>query len=357
MNLRLARLRGVMAAEGLDSLLITQPENRRYLSGFTGSAGVLLISQERAFLATDFRYYEQVKMQAPSFELVEVSDSPQAVLAPLIKELKLVRLGFESHVVTVDLYESWRAAFQGVEWIATKGLVERLRQVKDADELAAIERAVRIADETMAHIMEWLRPGVTEVQVAWEVEVYMRTHSAERQSFSVIVASGPNSAMPHAVASERAILPGDPVTIDLGAVYQGYCSDLTRSFCVGQPDNTYQGVWDLVLKAQVAAEEAIKPGMPGADVDSVARDIIYAGGYEGKFGHGLGHGVGLAIHEDPRASQTYTEALEQGVVITVEPGVYLPGWGGARIEDMVILVDGGCRVLTQCPKVPFIEAR
>jgi len=216
---------------------------------------------------------------------------------------------------------------------------------------------VRIADETMAHIMEWLRPGVTEQQVAWEIEVHMRTHGAERLSFPVIVASGPNSAMPHAVASERIIQPGDPVTIDLGAVYQGYCSDLTRSFCVGQPDGTYRAVWDLVLKAQVAAEEAIRPGMSGAEADTVARDIIYQGGYEGKFGHGLGHGVGLALHEDPRASQTYKEPLGQGTIITVEPGIYLPGWGGVRIEDMVILVDGGCRVPTQCPKVPFIEAR
>jgi len=357
MNPRLARLREVIAAEGLEAILVNQPENRRYLSGFTGSAGVLLISQEQALLATDFRYYEQVKTQAPDFQLVEVSDAPHTVLAGLITELGLKRLGFESHVLTVETYEQWKAAMPSVEWVPTSGLVEQLRQVKDAGELVAIEQAVRIADEAMSHIMEWIRPGVTEREAAWELEVHMRTHGADKPSFPIIVASGENAAMPHAVSSSRAIQLGDPLVIDIGAVYEGYCSDLTRSFCMGKPDDKYQAVWDLVLKAQLAAEEAIRPGMPGNEADAVARRIIYEGGYEGKFGHGLGHGVGLAIHENPRAAQTYKEMLAQGTIITVEPGIYLPGWGGVRIEDMVALTDGGCRVLTQCPKAPFIKAR
>jgi Xaa-Pro aminopeptidase len=357
MNTRLQRLRERIADEGLDAILISQPENRRYLSGFTGSAGVLLISQEQALLATDFRYYEQVKRQAPDFRLVEVNDTLHGVLSNLIATLGFRRLGFESHVLTVETYEQWKAAMPAVEWVPTSGIVERLRQVKDAEELAAIQRAVRIADEAMAHFMEWVRPGVTELQAAWELEVYMRTHGAERLSFPIIVASGENAAMPHAVSSDRVIHLGDPLVVDIGAVYAGYCSDLTRSFCIGQPDDKYLAIWDLVLKAQLAAEKALRPGMLGNEADAVARQIIYDGGYEGKFGHGLGHGVGLAIHEEPRASQTYKEPLPRGAILTVEPGIYLPGWGGVRIEDMVFLTDDEVQVLTQAPKVPFIEAR
>lgn len=355
MEARLQRLRELIADEGLDALLINQPENRRYLSGFTGSAGVLLVSQEQAFLVTDFRYYEQAKRQAPAFHLVEVRDTLHSALSDLLAAQGFRRLGFESHVVTVETYEQWKAAMPAIEWTPTSSLVERLRQVKDASELAAIEQAIHIADEAMCHFMEWIRPGVTELEAAWELEVYMRTHGAERLSFPIIVASGENAAMPHAVSSERIIRLGDPIVVDIGAVYKGYCSDLTRSFCLGHPSDTYQAIWDLVLKAQLAAEEAIKPGMLGSEADAVARRIIYDGGYEGKFGHGLGHGVGLAIHEEPRASQTYNEPLPQGAVMTIEPGIYLSGWGGVRIEDMVFLTDRGARVLTRAPKVPFVQ--
>jgi Xaa-Pro aminopeptidase len=357
MNTRLARVREAISARKLDALLVTQGENRRYLSGFTGDNGVLLISQDQALLATDFRYYEQVKLQAPDFRLVEVSDSMPTVLAGVIAELGLKRLGFESHVVTVEAFDQWKAAMPDVEWVPHTGLVERLREVKEPGEIESIERAVRIADEAMAHITAWIRPGMSEREVAWEIEVYMRTHGAEGLSFPAIVASGENGAMPHAVMSGRTIQLGDAIVIDIGAVCNGYCSDLTRSFCMGQPGHLYRAVWDLVLSAQTAAEEAIRPGMSGVEADAVARRIIDGGGYEGKFGHGLGHGVGLAIHENPRASRTYTDALSLGAVVTVEPGIYLPGWGGVRIEDMVLLTDGGCRVLSQSPKVPFVKAR
>ena len=355
MSQRLANLRQIMSREGLDLLLVGQPENRRYLSGFTGSDGVLLVTEDRAMLAADFRYYEQVKMQAPDFELVRVGTDMVASLAAQVRELGPKRLGFESHAVTVETYEKWRSAISDPEWVPTSKLVEELRVIKDAHELADLEEAVRIADQAMAHIQEWLRPGVTERELAWELEVYMRTHGAEKLSFDTILASGPNGAMCHAVPTDRPIQVGDPIIIDMGALYEGYCSDMTRSFCLGTASDQYRQVWDTVLQAQLATEEAVKPGMTGIQMDAVARDIIYGAGYEGKFGHGLGHGVGLAIHEPPRASRTSTDVLSAGMVLTVEPGIYVPGWGGVRLEDMVVLTDDGCRVLTQAPKVPVVE--
>jgi len=352
MNQRLANLHRIMSREGLDLMLIDQPENRRYLSGFTGSDGVLLITQDRAMLATDFRYYEQVKMQAPDFELVRVQEGMTETLSVQVAALAPARLGFESHVLTVKTYEERRSAIPDVEWVATSGLVEELRVVKDEGEIAAIEQAVRIADEAMQHIQGWVRPGVTERQVAWELEVHMRTHAAQKLSFDTIVASGPNGAMAHAVPSDRPIQVGDPMVIDMGCVLDGYCSDITRSFCLGMASDRYREVWDTVLQAQLAAEKAIAPGMTGAEADAIARGIIYGAGYEGMFGHGLGHGVGLAVHEKPRASQTSDDVLAPGMVVTVEPGIYVPGWGGVRIEDMVVITEDGCRVLTGAPKEP-----
>ncbi|MEA3408476.1 MAG: aminopeptidase P family protein [Chloroflexota bacterium] len=354
MKQRVQALQAILETEGLDALVVTQAENRRYLTGFTGSAGAVLVTGEETLLATDFRYYEQVQEQAPQVTLVRVEDSTSSALAPCIGDLGVHRLGFESHVMTVQEYEQWRDVLPQIEWVATTDLVERLRMTKDAREIDLIEEAVRIADEAMAYILEWIRPGVTEREVAWELEVQMRTHGAEALSFTTIVGSGPNSAMPHATTSERAIGLGEPIVIDMGARYEGYCSDMTRSFCLGQASEEYLKVWDTVLRAQQAAEEAIKPGMSGVEADALARDVIDEAGYEGKFGHGLGHGVGLAIHEAPRVSHTSEDMLGTGAVVTVEPGIYIPGWGGVRIEDTVVLTDEGCRVLTQTSKQPVI---
>ena len=351
---RLLSLREILARESLEALLVTQPENRRYLSGFTGSAGVILVTQDLALLAADFRYYEQVKMQAPSFELLEVVDDMQAALATTMAELGVKKVGFESHALTVEAHEKWREAIPDVEWVPTTGLVEEIRQIKSSEEIQAIEGAVRIADEAMMHIMESIQPGMTEREVSWELEVHMRTHGAEKLSFDTIVASGPNGAMAHAVTTDRAIQAGDPVVIDMGAVYKGYCSDLTRSFCIGEMSDEYRRIWGVVLEAQLAAERAVKSGMTGIEADAVARTIIYDAGYEGKFGHGLGHGVGLAIHEKPRAGRTSKDTLRAGTVITIEPGIYVPGWGGVRIEDMVVVTQEGCRVLTKARKRPLV---
>ena len=251
MNKRVERLREAIAEENLDALIVTQPDNRRYLSGFTGSAGLLIISHDMALLATDFRYYQQAQAQAPDFGLVQVPEATHEALAERISELGYRRLGLESHDLTVQTFEQWRNALSQIEWVSTTGLVEKLRMVKDAREMAFIREAVRIADEAMAHITDWIRPGVTERQVAWELELQMRTHGAEALSFTTIVASGPNGDMPHAVTTDRPIALGDSITIDMGAAYQGYCSDLTRSFCLGHANERYEQVWRTVLEASL----------------------------------------------------------------------------------------------------------
>ncbi len=354
MNVRLQNLRAALVNQGVDAMLVTQPENRRYLSGFTGSAGALIVTQQEAILATDFRYYEQVRQQAPDFRLAEVTDRIAPVLAGGLAALGARRVAFEAGDLTVETFQQWQEAIPGVEWVATSGVVEGLREIKDAAELATIERAVAIADRAMEHIYDWIRPGVTEIQVAWELEVHMRTHGAERVSFNSIVAAGTRGAMSHAVPSDRPIGRGEPIVIDMGAMVDGYCSDLTRSFCIGEASAAYRRIWDVVLRAQEAAEAGIRAGLPGAEADGIARGIIYGAGFEGQFGHGLGHGVGLAIHEGPRASRTATGALREGTIVTVEPGIYDPAWGGIRIEDMVVVTAEGCRVLTGVAKRPVV---
>ncbi|MHB1293628.1 MAG: M24 family metallopeptidase [Anaerolineae bacterium] len=358
MSDRLKRLRAIIAEQSLDAFLVTISENLRYISGFSGSEAVAVVTQDLAALVTDFRYFEQVKLEAPSFQLVEAgTPGVNAALAGLLAERGLKRVGFEADGLTVAGLEAWKEAMPEVSFVSTRGVLLTLRAVKSADEIAVIERAVRIADAAMAHIYTWIRPGVTEREVAWELEAHMRIHGADHLSFSTIVGAGANGAMSHAVPSDRKIQEGEPIVIDMGALVDGYASDLTRSFCIGRAGEEYLTIWSKVLEAQLAAEAAIKPGMTGAEADAVARRIIYDAGYEGKFGHGLGHGVGLAIHESPRAGQTSQDVLQVGQIVTVEPGIYVPGWGGVRIEDMVVLTETGCRVLTGVAKVPVAQGR
>ncbi len=354
MSKRMERLRSLIAAQGLDCLVISQPENRRYMSGFTGSAGLLVISAEQALIVVDFRYYTQSARQAPAFTLCPITTRAEDALAAALKQFGWQKVGIEAQDITLETFEAMRAAAGDVDWVLTKGLVESLRQNKDESELALLREAIRISDEAMQDMWAWLKPGVTERDVAWHLEVYMRTHGAEALSFTTIVGSGANSALPHAVTSDRPIAVGDPVVVDMGALYQGYHADLTRSFCVHEASDEYLRIWNLVLEAQLAVERTLRPGMTGFETDKIARDMIYRAGYEGKFGHGLGHSVGLAIHEYPRASSLSQEVFTEGVVLTVEPGVYLPDWGGVRIEDVVVLTPAGCDVLTECRKVPVV---
>ena len=354
--MRLTKLRETLTTEGLDAILITQPENRRYISGFTGSAGVLLISQEEAVLATDFRYYEQVEKQAPDFRLAKVTARFETLLPELIQQVGAKTVGFESAHLTVDQLQQWQEAAEGAvstsefELVPTKGLAERIRAVKDEDELDKIKKAIALSDQAIAYIAGFVEPGMTEKEVAWELEVFMRTRGAEKLAFDSIVGSGPNGAMPHATVSERVIQAGEPIVMDMGAVIDGYNSDLTRTICPGRPNDKFREIHAIVLEAQLTAERNIRPGMQGKQADAIAREVIEEAGYGENYGHGLGHGVGLAVHEKPGVGRLSEDVLEPGMVFTVEPGIYLPGWGGVRIEDIVVMREDGVEVLTQASK-------
>lgn len=348
--MRLDQLRQTLSAQELDAMLVTRPENQRYLSGFTGGEGALLISQSDAFLITDFRYYEQVAEEAPDFQLVKIQGKATQTLKGLLKERGIRTLGFESAHVPFSQYQEWRKATRGVRWVPLQDAVETLRLIKDPGELAAIRKAIAIADAACEHIRRFIKPGMTEKQVAWELEAYMRTHGAESLAFPLIVGSGPNGAKPHAVLQDRPIREGEPIVLDLGARVDGYNSDLTRTICLGQPDEKLKEIYDIVLRAQLAAEEGARAGMKGQEVDALARKVIEEAGHGEHFGHGLGHGVGLAVHEGPRAAPSATTTMESGMVCTIEPGIYLPGWGGVRIEDMVLFTADGVEVLTQARK-------
>ncbi len=354
--MRLSKLRQKLADEKLDGILISNAANRRYLSGFTGSAGTLIISSERAVLATDFRYYEQVERQAPQFELAKIKDKFTDLLPDLITGMDIRRLGFESEDLTVALFGQYDDALpEGVELVATSALVDELRAVKEEGELAAIQRAVALTDAAYAHIAGFMQPGMTERQVAWELESFMRTHGAEQMAFEVIVASGPNGAMPHARPGERVIQAGEPVVMDLGAVVGGYCSDLTRTVVLGGADGRYREVYEIVRQAQQAAIAGIRPGMTGQQGDALAREVIAQAGYEEAFGHGLGHGVGLMVHERPRVGRlSDKDVLQPNMVFSVEPGIYLPDEFGVRIEDLVVLREDGPQALSQAAQEPFL---
>jgi Xaa-Pro aminopeptidase len=353
--MRLEQLRKEIAEQKLDGLLITDPLNRRYVSGFTGTAGWLLITAERAMLAVDFRYYERAAREAPDWEQVHVTRTHEETLVDMAAEAGVRRLGIEGDHVTVNQFDEMATKLPQVTLVPLEDVVLDMRAIKDESEIEAIRRAVACADAAYAHLCGTIRPGISEAEVSWALESYMRTHGASGISFETIVGSGPNGAMPHATAGERVIGKGEPIVIDFGAVVDGYCSDITRTVCLGRGDERYLEIWQRVLAAQRAVEDALWPGMSGVEADAIARDMFVQSGCADHFGHGLGHGVGLAIHEQPRLSRTSKDlALQPGMVITVEPGLYYPGWGGVRIEDIVVMREDGVEVLTQATKEPVL---
>ncbi len=351
MNDRLEKLRRKIASEGLDAILISQGENRRYLSGFTGSAGFLLISEKSAILATDFRYIEQAKNQAPDFDIARIEGEMQKWFPELISSIEAKRIGFEANGLSFATHHQLMTAAGEKELVPTEGFVESLRALKDDGELESIIRAVEISDAAFNEVASTIRPGMTEKEVAWELEKSMREKGSESMPFEIIVASGPNAALAHHKPTERAILQSEPVVIDMGARFEGYASDLTRTICLGNQDEVFGKIYHLVLRAQLAAIAAIEAGMSGEEADSLARTVIEQGGYGDNFGHGLGHGVGLAPHEQPRLGKGSKDILTEGMVFTIEPGIYISGWGGVRIEDTAVLENGKTRVLSKAKKI------
>lgn len=354
---RTQRLRQKLEESGLDAILISQPENRFYLSGFSGSSGFLIISRDHAFIATDFRYFEQSERQCPDYALIKMTGGkPLGWFNEAVAAINPKRLGFESSDVTFAFYSAIKRSLSELpsdkrpRLMSSRNLVEALREVKDADEIAEIDRAASFADAALAKVVPAIEPGMTERQVAWELEKAMRDAGADSISFDTIVASGPNGALPHHRPSDKPIGSGEPVVIDMGAKINGYCSDITRTIIVGEPDAQLDKVYHTVLDAQLNAIEEVRSGMTGHDADSLARTVIDEAGYGERFGHSLGHGIGLAVHEVPVVGPRGGSVLGKNMVFTIEPGIYIPGWGGVRIEDMVVLENGKVRVITQTPK-------
>jgi len=355
---RIARLRKTLVRKKLDAFLALIEENRRYLSGYSGgdtqfdeSAGALLITADRLILTTDSRYDLQARREAPLYRVVRLRESLDKELPRLLKRLKAGRVGFESIRMTFSQHakisEALKKAGLAVELVPTEDIVEAQRILKSRDEAGAVKKALEIAEAGFERMLESIRPGMTESEAAWLLESYLREGGAEGLSFPTIVAAGPNSALPHAVPGHRKIKAGVPVLFDWGTKAAGYCSDISRTIIIGRPDATFRKVYQTVRDAQRKAIDAIRPGAGTKAVDAAAREFIARKGFKGRFGHGLGHGVGLAIHEQPRLSPLSDRKIKTGMVFTVEPGIYLPRWGGVRIENMVRARPGGVEVLNR----------
>jgi Xaa-Pro aminopeptidase len=351
---RLQKLRTSIAEKELDALLISQPENLRYLSGFTGSPGWLLISGRNAILVLDFLYVEQAKIESPGFEIIQIKQELHDWFPGLVSDLGWHKVGFEANLISYDshyrLSEAAKTKQITLELVPTTGMVERLRSLKEPEELGFIIKAVELADAAFEQAKAIIRPGITEKEIAWEIEKNLRQKGSAGIPFEIIVASGPNSALPHARPTEKTICSGEPVLIDMGARVNGYCSDLSRTLFISKTDKTFNEIYNIVLKAQTTAIERIESGMDASQADRLARSVIEQAGYGDTFGHGLGHGVGLAIHEFPRLGLSSSDSLADSMVFTIEPGIYLAGQGGVRIEDMVVLESGKAKVLTKAEK-------
>jgi Xaa-Pro aminopeptidase len=347
---RLETIRSKIKENEIDGILITKRENYTYLSGFTGSSAYLVITSDSADLITDFRYIEQATKQAPLFNIIKYKGNVAIEINNALKRNNVEKLGFESIDLTYDKYEDYSSKFEVKELIPLKNIIESIRMIKDSEELQFIKKAVEIADGAFLNVLPLIKPGILETEVSAEIEYFMKKQGAQGSSFQTIVASGARSAMPHGVASNKEIKNGDVIIMDYGAIYQGYCSDITRTIFLGKPDEKMTKIYDIVLRAQKEALNGAHKGLKGREIDSIAREIINNSGYEKNFGHGLGHGVGLEIHEEPRFAPSDDNTMENGMVVTVEPGIYVEGYGGVRIEDMIVIKDDQPEILTRATR-------
>lgn len=347
---KLTKLREKIKEANLDGILVTSPINRRYITNFTGSAGVALISEKDAVFITDFRYTEQAEEQVKGYTIVEHTSLIVEEIHNQLKKLNIKKLGFEQNDVTYAQYALYNKVFENIELIPVDNMIEQLREIKTEEEIVIMEKAAEIADKAFEHILTFIKPGVKEIDVANELEFYMRKLGATSSSFDIIVASGHRSALPHGVASEKEIQAGELVTMDFGALYEGYCSDITRTVAVGEISDQLREIYDIVLTAQKLGVEHIKPGMTGKEADALTRDYITEKGYGKYFGHSTGHGLGMQVHEAPSLSYRSETKLVPGMVVTVEPGIYIPQVGGCRIEDDIVITENGNRRLTKSNK-------
>jgi Xaa-Pro aminopeptidase len=345
---RLAGLRQSMRESGLNSLLVNRREDVRYLSGFTGSSGTLVITPKRACLITDFRYKEQARRETTGITiLIQKKDYFEAV-QDVVARMNVDTLWFDESAITVEGFRIFKK--KGFKIKGHPDLVHKLRQQKDSRELANIRTAIRRSEEAFRELQEEIRPGATERELGLQLENLIRRKGSRRAAFDIIVASGANGAMPHAAVTNRRLKEGDMVTFDFGAEANGYYSDMTRTVCIGRPSAKQREIHGIVLRAQAAAIQSVRVGVSCKVVDDAAREVIKCAGYGRFFGHGTGHGIGLMVHEGPSVSPLSRDTIKTNMVFTVEPGVYIPGWGGVRIEDMVQVTQTGTKVLTSLPR-------
>jgi Xaa-Pro aminopeptidase len=346
---KIAKLRAAFENQGLDGILITSAYNRRYVSNFTGSAGVVLISRNQAYFITDFRYVEQASKQCIGYEIIQQKESIPEEIGKLIDSLGIKKLGFEQDHVTFSSYKVFESVIKA-ELIPFSDIIEKLRLIKTDSEIKILKEAAQIADAAFDHILQFIHPGISELDISNELEFFMRSAGATSSSFDTIVASGQRSALPHGVATDKVIENGDLITLDYGAYYQGYVSDITRTIAVGEPDEKLKDIYDIVLEAQRLGVAGIKAGMSGKEADALTRNYITEKGYGEYFGHSTGHGIGLEVHEGPALSLKSNIVLEPNMVVTIEPGIYIPGLGGVRIEDDTLITSEGNELLTHSVK-------
>ncbi|MDN7226820.1 aminopeptidase P family protein [Planococcus sp. N064] len=347
--LKLQKLRKEMEQQQIEALLITSQYNLRYITEFTGTAGLALVTPHKAYFITDFRYTEQAGEQVKEFDVVQAKTNLLEEAAELVKNLAVKSLAFEKDYVTYAAFLDYEAKIEA-ELQPVSGLIEKIRMIKTSEEVNILKAAAKIADDAFEHICKFIKVGQTELEISNELEFFMRKQGATSSSFDTIVASGLRSALPHGVATEKKIESGDFITLDYGALYNGYISDITRTVAVGEPSDKLKEIYQVVLDAQVLGVEKIGPGMTGIEADALARDYIKSKGYGEAFGHSTGHGIGLEVHEAPGLSFKSQTVLEPGMAVTVEPGIYLPGIGGVRIEDDILITESGNERLTHSTK-------
>lgn len=363
MNIRINKLKNIIKTKNLQAIILTDGYNIHYLSGYKGHCGMMLVLDDNQYILTDSRYTEQVTLEAPDFTCVNIGmDGYSNKIASILKENSnsaksdCISIGFEDEEISYKQYKAFTNAFDSelkskYNLVPLGADINALRVIKDSYEIECIAKAENIGDVAFCHILDFIKPGMTEKQVALELEYTMKNMGADGLSFDTIAASGKNSSLPHAVPTDKSLEAGDFLTMDFGCIYNGYCSDMTRTVFIGDnPSAKQELVYNTVLKAQTEALKLIKPGVKCSDVDACARNIIADAGFGDYFGHGLGHSVGLFIHEEPRCSRKCDTILQPGMLMTCEPGIYLPGEFGVRIEDLVVVTEDGYRNLTGSDK-------
>lgn len=347
---RINKLKKLREEKELDVIMITSNENRFYFSEFTGTAGIILVTDINNYFITDFRYLDQAKEQTEGFEIIEITRNKNNNLINFFNNHNLNKIGFEDGDLSYKHFQELKYIDPKKEYLPLSDEINDFRKIKDDKEIDTIKEAIRITDEAFNKIIKFIKPGMKEKEVAAELEYYLRKLGGEGPSFDFIIASGKRSALPHGVASDKIIEVGDFIVLDFGTYYKGYCSDMTRTIVVGKPNEKQVEIYNIVLKAHLEVLDKIKPGMLGQQADQIAREIIEEAGYGDNFGHELGHSLGIELHEYPRLSKTSDEILKPGMVITDEPGIYLQDWGGVRIEDDLVVTEDGCESLNRSSK-------